>query len=245
MGDDGFPQGPWTPELLADAISKIDSNRSGVDLRTVQLWFQENDKGISTTNIRWLARIFGCGDKEATNDWMKELSAAQARLTAKRRDTRKTGGAATSRVPDMPAPAANQIPLTPVVSVDLEPMSTERPSGLAIRTETIFSHGSHLNLPSSVFAGSSALGSTIDRDLDIKVTPFDSTNEKAPTHRVYAKSPRGYDIEVGGIWKKTSGEGKPYYTLSIKRLGFNANLGRYPGQDDLALQAIIEWEPRD
>ncbi|MER9202921.1 hypothetical protein NKH74_27640 [Mesorhizobium sp. M0933] len=38
---------------------------------------------------------------------------------------------------------------------------------------------------------------------------------------------------------------KPYYTLSIKRLGFNANLGRYPGQDDPTLQAIIEWDPRD
>jgi uncharacterized protein (DUF736 family) len=93
-------------------------------------------------------------------------------------------------------------------------------------------------------AKGTGLISTIDRDLDIKVTPFDSDNDKAPTHRVYAKSPRGHDIEVGGIWKKISGEGKPYYTLSIKRLGFNANLGRYPGQDDLALQAIIEWEER-
>ncbi len=158
LGDDGFPQGPWTPELLAEAISKIDSNRGGVDLRTVQLWFQENDKGISTTNIRWLARIFGCGDKEATNDWMKELSAAQARLTAKRRDHKKAGGAATLRVPDMPAPAANPIPLTPVVSVDLQPMPAERPSGLAVKTEAIFSQGSYLNLPASIFAGSSALG---------------------------------------------------------------------------------------
>jgi len=158
LGEDGFPQGPWTPELLADAISKIDANRVGVDLRTVQLWFQDNDKGISTTNIRWLARIFGCGDKEATNDWMKALSAAQARLTAKRRDNKKTGGADTLRVPEMPAPAANHIPLTPVISVELQPMSPERPSGLAVKTEAIFSHGSHLNLPSSVFAGSSALG---------------------------------------------------------------------------------------
>ncbi|SIR47213.1 hypothetical protein SAMN05880582_1152 [Rhizobium sp. RU20A] len=143
---------------MADAISKIDANRVGVDLRTVQLWFQDNDKGISTTNIRWLARIFGCGDKEATNDWMKALSAAQARLTAKRRDNKKTGGADTLRMQEMQAPAANHIPLTPVISVELQPMSPERPSGLAIKTEAIFSHGSHLNLPSSVFAGSSALG---------------------------------------------------------------------------------------
>lgn len=94
-------------------------------------------------------------------------------------------------------------------------------------------------------AKGAGLISTIDRDMDIKVVPFDSDNEKAPTHRVYAKSPRGHDIEVGGIWKKDNQEGKPYYTLSIRKLRFNANLGRYPGQDDPSLQAIIEWEPRD
>jgi hypothetical protein len=62
IASDGFPAGPWTPELLAEAISQIASNRTGVDLRTVQLWFQENDKGISNANIRWLARIFGCDE---------------------------------------------------------------------------------------------------------------------------------------------------------------------------------------
>ncbi len=94
-------------------------------------------------------------------------------------------------------------------------------------------------------AKGSGLISTIDRDMDIKVVPFDSDNEKAPTHRVYAKSPRGHDIEVGGIWKKDNQEGKPYYTLSIRKLRYNANLGRFPGQDDASLQAIIEWDARD
>ncbi|MDX1053329.1 DUF736 family protein [Sinorhizobium medicae] len=81
--------------------------------------------------------------------------------------------------------------------------------------------------------------------MDIKAVPFESDNKKAPTHRVYAKSPRGHDIEVGGIWKKENQDGKPYYTLSIRKLRYNANLGRFPGQDDASLQAIIEWEPRD
>ncbi|WP_324765456.1 DUF736 family protein (plasmid) [Sinorhizobium meliloti] len=98
------------------------------------------------------------------------------------------------------------------------------------------------NLDTAKGAG---LISTIDRDMDIKVVPFESDNERAPTHRVYAKSPRGHDIEVGGIWKKENQDGKPYYTLSIRKLRYNANLGRFPGQDDASLQAIIEWEPRD
>ncbi|MDX0537950.1 DUF736 family protein [Sinorhizobium medicae] len=98
------------------------------------------------------------------------------------------------------------------------------------------------NLDAAKGAG---LISTIDRDMDIKVVPFESDNERAPTHRVYAKSPRGHDIEVGGIWKKENQDGKPYYTLSIRKLRYNANLGRLPGQDDASLQAIIEWEPRD
>ncbi|MHC2357835.1 uncharacterized protein (DUF736 family) [Sinorhizobium meliloti] len=98
------------------------------------------------------------------------------------------------------------------------------------------------NLDTAKGAG---LISTIDRDMDIKVVPLESDNERAPTHRVYAKSPRGHDIEVGGIWKKDNQDGKPYYTLSIRKLRYNANLGRFPGQDDASLQAIIEWEPRD
>ncbi|MDC1297686.1 hypothetical protein N8Z37_05325, partial [Octadecabacter sp.] len=44
---DGFSTGPWTPELLAEAISNIDANKAGLELRTVQLWFQDNEKGIS------------------------------------------------------------------------------------------------------------------------------------------------------------------------------------------------------
>ncbi|MQW36742.1 RcgA family putative transporter [Sinorhizobium meliloti] len=149
LGSDGFPQGPWTPELLAEAISQIDSNRIGVDLRTVQLWFQENEKGISTSNIRWLARIFGCDDPEATSEWQMELSAAQLRLTAKRRDLKKAGSSTAPRVPDMPPP----------VMVD----NQTRPAGrqgfsLARISEALFTRGSPLNLPASVFAGASALG---------------------------------------------------------------------------------------
>ncbi|MGJ7042218.1 hypothetical protein J2Y63_005500 [Shinella sp. BE166] len=161
LGSDGFPAGPWTPELLAAAISEVDSNRAGVDLRTVQLWFQENDKGISTANIRWLARIFGCDDPAATSEWQMELSAAQSRLTAKRREGRREAGSAPFEGRDLP-PIATEIDDLgsapgPVHFARATP-GTIRPTGLAMRSEALFSSGSPLNLPAAVFAGATALG---------------------------------------------------------------------------------------
>lgn len=85
----GIPEGPWTAELLTEAISRIDANRSGVELRTVQRWFESNDTGISTDNIRWLARIFGCDDPAAISRWQMKLSSAQSQLTAKRRERKR------------------------------------------------------------------------------------------------------------------------------------------------------------
>jgi uncharacterized protein (DUF736 family) len=68
----------------------------------------------------------------------------------------------------------------------------------------------------------------------------------APTHRVLGRSPRGKLVECGGIWKKQNKEtGADYYTLTIRDHGFNANLGKAANQDDLSLQAIIPWGPKD
>ena len=161
LGRDGFPAGPWTPELLAVAISEIDSNRVGVDLRTVQLWFQENDKGISTANIRWLARIFGCDDPAATSEWQMELSAAQSRLAAKRREGKREAGSAPFEGRDL-APTATEIAglesAAGLVQFSHAADGKTRPSGLAMRSEALFSSGSPLNLPAAVFAGATALG---------------------------------------------------------------------------------------
>ena len=88
VDSDGVPDGSWTPDLLTDAICAIDANRAGIDLRTVQVWFQDNDNGISTDNVRWLARIFGCNDPEATSHWQAELTAAKEQLAAERRKKR-------------------------------------------------------------------------------------------------------------------------------------------------------------
>lgn len=160
LGSDGFPAGPWTPELLAEAISQLDSNRIGVDLRTVQLWFQENDKGISTANIRWLARIFGCDDPVATSEWQMELSAAQSRLTARRREARKAGGSVARGFADLApdATSSDEVVASRELAPDTDAGRTARRMGLAMKSEALFSSGSPLNLPAAVFAGATALG---------------------------------------------------------------------------------------
>ena len=88
--------------------------------------------------------------------------------------------------------------------------------------------------------------STLTFDLDITVEPVASANPMAPTHRVLGRSPRGKLVECGGIWKKQNKEtGADYYTLTIRDHGFNANLGKAANQDDLSLQAVIPWGPKD
>ena len=68
----------------------------------------------------------------------------------------------------------------------------------------------------------------------------------ASTHRVVGRSPQGRLVECGGIWKKQNKESVAnYFTLSIRDYGFNANLGRAANQDDLSLQAVIPWSPKD
>lgn len=156
----GFPQGPWTPDLLTEAISQIDANRAGVELRTVQLWFQDNDKGISPENIRWLARIFGCDDPKATSAWQAELSASQTRLVAQRRQQRKPSVSSGQDMGDGERTAVAVDDATFTETTDDWVPETQAVKGfsLARQSEAIFGGGSLLDLPASVFAGAVALG---------------------------------------------------------------------------------------
>lgn len=153
LGADDFPAGPWSPELLAEAITLVDPKRTGVDLRTVQIWFQENEKGISTTNIGLLARVLSCGDKSATSEWVIELSAAQSRLVARRRELKKAEVITATEFTQDVAEIAPALVKTPIKGDNQIQRST-----LARRTERLFSEGSPLNLAALVFAGMSALG---------------------------------------------------------------------------------------
>ena len=137
VDDEGFPDGQWTPDRLAAAISQIEANQSGIDLRTVQHWFENNDKGISVENIRWLARIFGCDDPDASAAWQMRLRAANSLLAAKRKEGRAV---------------AEEASRTTTEAVVLQPRS------IAFRCEALFSTPSPLNLPAAVWAGCIALG---------------------------------------------------------------------------------------
>ncbi|MGC1505583.1 MAG: hypothetical protein WA782_15755 [Sulfitobacter sp.] len=145
---EGFPQGPWTADLLAEAITRIDANGSGIDLRTVQLWFQSNEKGIGTDNIRWLARVFGCDDPEATSDWQRELSASQSRLTAKRQEKNKF------RHNDLRTSSEVTSPRTAESSAT----RAKKQFNLVRTSEALFSRRSLLDLPILVFACIVTLG---------------------------------------------------------------------------------------
>ncbi|MCL7999734.1 hypothetical protein M8994_15930 [Brucella sp. 21LCYQ03] len=151
LGSDGFPVGPWTPELLAEAITLVDPKSTGVDLRTVQLWFQQNEKGISAANIGLLARVLSCGDTALTSEWVIELSAAQSRLVTKRREKKNRAETLAEEVQDI-------VKIQPLITPVLTGNNERTSPALARQSEAVFSEGSPLNLPAAVFAGMSALG---------------------------------------------------------------------------------------
>lgn len=152
----GFPTGPWTPALLADEIARLDPKGAGVELRTVQHWFQDNDKGMNINNVRWLARVFGCDDPIATGEWQRELVASLSLLKAKRQEVQRVDKSddtllapteAQSRLADIPPP---------VSAVDHGTHAARRSKLVRISADLFSGHP--LNLASFVFAGSVGLG---------------------------------------------------------------------------------------
>lgn len=138
----GVPTGSWTPENLTNAIAELDDKGASIETRTVQFWFQDNDKGISSDNIRRLAHIFGCGDPVATSDWMARLATSQENLRARRRRESRASSDTTD-----PAEFARPSASAPRMQ-----------ASLARRSEALFSRrGSVLNLPMGIFAGAAAL----------------------------------------------------------------------------------------
>lgn len=85
---------------------------------------------------------------------------------------------------------------------------------------------------------------TLSYDIDLTGEALNSENPKAPVFRLFGRTPRNRPIEVGAIWKKQNRRNEDYYTLTVNtgHGQINANLGRYPGQDDETLMAVIPWD---
>ena len=151
--------GPWTPDTLADAITAIDANKEGIDVRTVQVWFQANDNGISDKNIHWLARIFGCNDPLATSRWQSELKAAKERLAVERRARRcgaaKFGMDEPGRVREL-VTRANERPQKTVASPGQRKLTHQRVS-MAARAESLFLHGAPFGMVVTMWASVAVL----------------------------------------------------------------------------------------
>ena len=210
MDKDGFPTGPWTPELLAEAISSIEANQAGIDLRTVQHWLQDNDKGISPDNIRWLARIFGCGDPDASGVWQAELSAANRRLAENRkrnkgRNKPQVGSADTVQEIEgsdthLRAPAGFT-------------KRKNRFGSLVEKTEALFDSQSSMALPLVVFSGACILA-LISFSLNVHSVVF-TPADRPPNHVGFLWAPnwtivflavlpryRAWSIELLRFWKE-------------------------------------------
>lgn len=141
---------------MAEAITNMNGDGSGIDLRTVQLWFQDNDKGVSSENIHWLARLFGCDDPDATSAWQAELSAAHGRLVADRNAKRKTGK---SVFVDMTTLGqGDHLPSQSNTRRATNSSMQKRGFNIARRSEALFSSASPLNMPALVWAGWIVIG---------------------------------------------------------------------------------------
>lgn len=84
---------------------------------------------------------------------------------------------------------------------------------------------------------------TLSFDVDLTGEALNSENPKAPVFRRLGRTPRNRPIEVGAIWKKQKRRDEDCYTLTVNtgHGKIHANLGRFPGQDDDTLMAVIPW----
>ena len=199
----GFADGPWTAETLTQALCELDGNTKGIDLRSVQVWFQANDNGIGTENIRWLARIFGCDDPEETSRWAAEIRASKDRLTAERRakksDVGSSGPMQAQHAVDYDISLENTF-LPSYTFVASPPVPDTKPTvsgiSLALRCEQMFSGPNHLIMPIAIWGG---LGILWFLTIILGV------------HSVTYSPSEGIEKQVGFIWSPGWNLGEPIF----------------------------------
>lgn len=158
VDEQGFSVGPWTPDTLADAICQLEANQAGIDLRSVQRWFQHNDRGIKIENLRWLALVFGCGDAEASSKWQVALVAASTKLAAKRRANQFNKTTNTLEPIEKIAPLSKKTPnVTARSDSNEETEDQSNATSFGFLCRSIFVNQHPLTLPSMIWAGLTAL----------------------------------------------------------------------------------------
>ena len=90
VNDDGIPPGAWSPNEFLDALNDIEGGDSTLELRSVQLWFANNQRGISSQNIALISQVFGCGDADTIGLVRSKLTRANVLLSERRKYTKNT-----------------------------------------------------------------------------------------------------------------------------------------------------------
>ena len=191
IDEHGRSEGVWTPSLLVEAMTQEDRSGSGPDMRTVQLWFQDNDRSVSRENIVLLARVFGCGDRELTVRFQATLMRSVKKLVADRRSGERQVKLSSSNrrlVAERRKRRSGQVKI-PASKLDPQPQeAASKVSWLAVgrrrhlalsqATEWLFRNGSAVGLPILVFSGMVALG-LISVSLGIHSIAFTQANNTA------------------------------------------------------------------
>ena len=140
----------WTPETLTDAINAKMPLNQAIELRTVQYWFQSNDRGIGDSNIERLSSVFSSNDPEAMRIWRIKLHQANRKTKEQRAKTRKVQNL-TKRTRDVDAQPTTLQKLQFDHRENTDEKSAERENNprntLAILAEKIYLGYSILTIP--------------------------------------------------------------------------------------------------
>ncbi|WP_180902488.1 DUF736 domain-containing protein [Martelella soudanensis] len=82
---------------------------------------------------------------------------------------------------------------------------------------------------------------SLEFDEDIRGVKLESSNIGAPAYRVYGKTQKDQEVEIGAVWRRKNDQGQEYLQMSVHMRGrtVRANLGKYPGETDDSLMSVI------
>lgn len=84
---------------------------------------------------------------------------------------------------------------------------------------------------------------SLEFDEDIRGVKLESSNTGAAAYRVFGKTPKDREVEIGAVWRRKNDQGQEYLQLSVHMPDrtVRATLGKYPGETDDCLMSVIFW----